>query len=133
MPGCWRRSPTRRSIRTMRASHTMRRWRGRRPRPAAWPPWRRRTPSAWGRCARPAGLEGARIDTEISLGLAHGHEGRRAASAVLARALADARAAGLHVQTIRAYVNRVVVAADAREHATVDAVSREAMSVFDDY
>src|SRR5205085_2348189 len=48
-------------------------------------------------------------------------------------ARADARAAGLHVQTIRAFVNSVVVAADAREHATVDALVADALRVFDDY
>jgi DNA-binding CsgD family transcriptional regulator/tetratricopeptide (TPR) repeat protein len=83
--------------------------------------------------AASAGLEEARIDAEISLGLAYGHQGRPGASAVLAAALADARDAGLHVQTIRAYVNSVMVAADAREHAIVDAVSAAALSLFDDY
>ena len=80
-----------------------------------------------------AGLEEARIDTEITLGLAYGHAGRSEAATVLAGALADARAAGLHVQTIRAYVNSVMVAADARDHATVDAVSAAAIMLFDDY
>ena len=83
--------------------------------------------------AATAGLEEARIDTEITLGLAYGHVGRSEAATVLARALADARAAGLHVQTIRAYVNSVMVAADARDHATVDAVSAAAIKLFDDY
>ncbi len=83
--------------------------------------------------AATAGLEEARIDTEITLGLAYGHLGRSEAATVLARALADARAAGLHVQTIRAYVNSVMVAADARDHATVDAVSAAAIELFDDY
>ncbi len=83
--------------------------------------------------AAKAGLEEARIDAEITLGLAYGHVGRAEAAAVLARALADARAAGLHVQTIRAYVNSVMVAADARDHATVDAVSAAAIELFDDY
>jgi len=85
------------------------------------------------RLAASAGLEEARIDAEISLGLAYGHQGRVEASAVLARALAGARAAALHVQTIRAYVNSVVVAADAREHAIVDDVAADALRVFDDY
>ena len=80
-----------------------------------------------------AGLEEARVDTEITLGLAYGHVGRAEAATVLARALADARAAGLHVQTIRAYVNSVMVAADARDHTTVDAVSAAAIELFDDY
>src|SRR5205814_10021643 len=80
-----------------------------------------------------AGLEEARIDTEITLGLAYGHLGRSEAASVLARALTDARAAGLHVQTIRAYVNSVTVAAGERDHATVDAVSAAAIELFDDY
>ncbi|MGZ6638026.1 MAG: ATP-binding protein [Solirubrobacteraceae bacterium] len=83
--------------------------------------------------AATAGLDEARIDIEITLGLAYGHMDRFEAGAVLARALADARAAGLHVQTIRAYVNSVMVAADARDHATVDAVSAAALKLFDDY
>ncbi|MGZ4280010.1 MAG: LuxR C-terminal-related transcriptional regulator, partial [Solirubrobacteraceae bacterium] len=83
--------------------------------------------------AASAGLEEARIDAEITLGLAYGHQGRVEASAVLARALADARAAALHVQTIRAFVNSVVVAADAREHQIVDDVAADAMRLFDDY
>ena len=83
--------------------------------------------------AATTGLEEARIDTEITLGLAYGHAGRSEAATVLAGALADARAAGLHVQTIRAYVNSVMVAADARDHATVDTVSAAAIMLFDDY
>src|SRR5207237_7612092 len=78
-----------------------------------------------------AGLEEARIDTEITLGLAYGHLGRSEAASVLARALADARAAGLHVQTIRAYVNSVMVAADARDPGTGDAGSAAAIGLFD--
>lgn len=80
-----------------------------------------------------AGLEEARIDIEISLALALGHQGASDAGARLARALADGRAAGLHFQVIRAYVNSVMVAADARDHATVDAVSTEALALFDEY
>jgi DNA-binding CsgD family transcriptional regulator len=83
--------------------------------------------------AASAELEEARIDAEISVGLAYGHQGRAESGAVLAGALADARAAGLHVQTIRAYVNSVAVAADARVHATVDTVSAAAVRLFDDY
>ncbi len=80
-----------------------------------------------------AGLEEARIDIEISVGLARGHQGRPDAGAQLARALADAIAAGLHIQTIRAYVNSVAVAAEARDHATVDGVSMRALKLFSDY
>jgi DNA-binding CsgD family transcriptional regulator len=83
--------------------------------------------------AAAAGLEEARIDIEISLGLARGHQGQPDAGEQLARALADGVAAGLHIQTIRAYVNSVAVAADARDHATVDAVSADALRLFDDY
>jgi DNA-binding CsgD family transcriptional regulator len=80
-----------------------------------------------------AGLEEARIDIEISLGLARGHQGQSDAGDLLAGALADAVAAGLPIQTIRAYVNSVVVAADDRDHATVDAVSADALSLLDEY
>jgi DNA-binding CsgD family transcriptional regulator len=83
--------------------------------------------------AASAGLEEARIDAEITVGLAYGHQGSPEAGPLLARALTDARAGGLHVQSIRAYVNSVVVAADARDHATVDAVSASALTLFDDY
>jgi DNA-binding CsgD family transcriptional regulator len=83
--------------------------------------------------AASAGLAEARIDAEITLGLAYGHQGSAEAGPLLARALADARAGDLHVQTIRAYVNNVAVAADAREHATVDAVAATALTLFDEY
>jgi DNA-binding CsgD family transcriptional regulator len=83
--------------------------------------------------AEATGLEEARIDIEISLGLARGHQGELDAGEQLARALEDALAAGLHIQTIRAYVNSVVVAADARDHATVDVVSAAALRLFGDY
>ncbi len=80
-----------------------------------------------------AALEEARIDVEISLGLARGHRGESTSGEQLASALADARAAGLHIQTIRAYVNSVAVAADARDHATVDSVSLGALALFAEY
>jgi DNA-binding CsgD family transcriptional regulator/tetratricopeptide (TPR) repeat protein len=80
-----------------------------------------------------SGHEEARIDIEISLGLARGHRGEPGARTQLAGALADALAAGLHFEVIRAYVNSVMVAADARDHATVDSVSPRALSLFEDY
>ncbi len=82
---------------------------------------------------RSAGLEEARIDVEISVALARGHRGEQAAMDQLAAALADARAARLHIQTIRAYVNSVAVAADARDHAAVDSISARALELFDEY
>jgi AAA ATPase domain len=83
--------------------------------------------------AAAAGLEEARIDIEISHAVARARRGDPGARALLVEALADARAARLHLQTIRAYVNMVAAAVDARDHATVDAVSACALSVFDDY
>jgi DNA-binding CsgD family transcriptional regulator/tetratricopeptide (TPR) repeat protein len=78
-------------------------------------------------------LEEVRVDVMISLGLARGHRGEPDAGEVLAAALAAAQAAGLHIQTIRAYVNAIAVAADARDHATVDAVSGPALALFDEH
>jgi DNA-binding CsgD family transcriptional regulator len=80
-----------------------------------------------------AALEEARIDVEISVGLARGHRGDPTARDQLAAALADAQAARLHIQTIRAYVNSIAVAVDARDHATVDSVSPRALALFDEY
>ncbi len=80
-----------------------------------------------------ASLEEARVDVEISVGLARGHRGEPAAGEQLAAALAAARAARLHVQTIRGYVNAVAVAADGRDHARVDALAPQALALFADY
>ncbi|HEY7076386.1 MAG TPA: AAA family ATPase [Solirubrobacteraceae bacterium] len=75
----------------------------------------------------------ARIGIEISVALARGHRGDRAAPALLAEARAAARRAGLTIQTIRAYVNSVAVGVTLRDHAFVDASTREALVLFEEY
>ncbi|MEA2450922.1 MAG: hypothetical protein QOG63_2854, partial [Thermoleophilaceae bacterium] len=80
-----------------------------------------------------AGLEEIRVDVMISLGLARGHHGDAGTRELLADALAAALAAGLHIQTIRAYVNTIAVAADLRDHTTVDAASGPALALFDEH
>ncbi len=83
--------------------------------------------------AAQAGLEEVQVDITISLGLALGHRGDPGAAALLANALSAAQAARLHIQTIRAHVNTVVTAADARDHATVDSASERARALFDEF
>lgn len=81
------------------------------------------------RCA----LAEVRIDVTISLGLARGHRGEPGVRDLLAGAIAGARAQGLHFQTIRGYVNALGLAADARDHATVDSVAGPAAALLGDY
>ena len=76
-----------------------------------------------------AGAEEARVDTTISLAAAHGYRGEPAGHAA---AGADAAAAGLHIQVVRSYVNELAAAADARDHATVDALAPEAIASFEE-
>jgi hypothetical protein len=64
--------------------------------------------------AAAAGLDDVRIDIEISLGLARGHLGDSAAVDCLFSALREARASGLTIHSIRAYVNLAFVGAAAR-------------------
>jgi DNA-binding CsgD family transcriptional regulator/tetratricopeptide (TPR) repeat protein len=78
-------------------------------------------------------LEEARVDVLISLGLAHAHRGAPDAHALLAEALAAAVADQLPLQTIRAYVNAIGAAADARDFATVESLLEPALALFDDY
>lgn len=80
-----------------------------------------------------AELEQTRIDVEISLGLARGHLGDPEAPALLAAAARAARRAGYPIQTVRAHVNRVVVAVALRRHALVDEATAEALEVFDEH
>ncbi len=87
-------------------------------------------PEAMGLAVR-AGLEDVRIDMAISLGLALGHRGRPEARSELAEALDAARANGLPYQTIRAYVNAIDVAAEFRDHGTVDALAGAALERLD--
>ncbi len=83
--------------------------------------------------ASTAGLAEIEIDIAISVGLARGQRGEAAAVASLADALRAARAAGLAIQTVRAYVNLMVVGAALRDHELVDRTAREARAVFDEY
>jgi DNA-binding CsgD family transcriptional regulator len=83
--------------------------------------------------AAQAGLEDVRIDIAISVGLARGHRGEAAARKQLADALSSARQARLPFQTIRAFVNAIDVAAEFRDHATVDTLAEEALERLDAY
>ncbi len=83
--------------------------------------------------ARGSGLEDTRLDIEISVGLARGHRGDPGALQALSDACRATREAGLTIQTVRAYVNLVLVAVTLRRHALVDAAAREALALFEDY
>jgi DNA-binding CsgD family transcriptional regulator/tetratricopeptide (TPR) repeat protein len=76
-----------------------------------------------------AGAEEARVDAAISLAVAHGYRGEPGG---LTAARAEAAAAGLHIQVVRSYVNELAGAADARDHATVDALAPEAIASFEE-
>jgi DNA-binding CsgD family transcriptional regulator len=78
-------------------------------------------------------LEEVRIDVAISTGLAHGHLGHPEALGQLAGAARAARDAGLPIQTVRAHVNLVFVAAAWRRHEEVDRWTREALAVFGEH
>ncbi len=83
--------------------------------------------------ASECGAEEVRVDVLVSLGLAHGHRGDPSAQDFFSEALAAGVAHGLHFQTIRAYVNAAGVAADARDHARLDALAPLARALFEDY
>ena len=83
--------------------------------------------------AAEAGLDEARIDTLISLGLAHGHRGSHEARPLLEQARGEARTGGTAIQVIRAHVNAVSVAADARDGAWADRVAQDALVLFDEF
>ena len=80
-----------------------------------------------------AGLEDARIDIAISVGLARAHRGDAESLSMLAEACRAARAVGLTIQTIRAYVNQVFAGVLLRRHGFVDATAGEAQALFDEY
>ena len=82
--------------------------------------------------AERAQVQDARVDATISLAVAKGYRGERDALELLARARADAVRAGLHVQVVRSYVNALSIAADARDHAAVDALAPEALALFEE-
>ncbi len=79
-----------------------------------------------------AQAQDARVDATISLAVAKGYRGEPGALELLAAARADAVRAGLHIQVVRSYVNALSVAADARDHITVDALAPEALALFDE-
>ena len=89
-------------------------------------------PRAFGLASGP-GLEETRLDVEISVALARGHRGDPGALDPLSDACRAAREAGLTIQTVRAYVNLVLVAVILRRHALVDATAREALVLFENY
>ncbi|MGN6867132.1 MAG: ATP-binding protein [Solirubrobacteraceae bacterium] len=83
--------------------------------------------------AAEASLDEARIDMLISLGLAHGHRGSGEARPLLEQARREASIAGTAIQVIRAHVNSVSVASDARNGAWADRVANEAFARFDEF
>jgi DNA-binding CsgD family transcriptional regulator/tetratricopeptide (TPR) repeat protein len=83
--------------------------------------------------AERAGLEQTRLGVAISIGLARGHQGDGGALPALADAARAARAAGLSIETVRAYVNLVVVALMLRRHVVLDTAAAEALALFDEY
>ncbi len=83
--------------------------------------------------AAEASLEEARIDTLISLGLAHGHRGSDQARPLLEQARREASTGGTAIQVIRAHVNAVSVASDLRDAAWADRVAEAAFARFDEF
>ncbi len=73
------------------------------------------------------------MDVAISVGLARGHRGQSDATAILAEALDTARAGGLAIQTIRAYVNLLFVAATLRRHDLVEQTVEEARAYCEEH
>jgi DNA-binding CsgD family transcriptional regulator len=83
--------------------------------------------------AERAGLEEARLAVTISIGLARGHLGDAEGLPLLADAARAAHSAGFTIQTVRAYVNLVFIAATLRRHELLDEAAREALALFDEY
>jgi DNA-binding CsgD family transcriptional regulator len=73
-----------------------------------------------------AGLEDVKIDIDISVGLAQGHNGQAEAIPMLTDALGNARGAGLAIQAIRGYVNLIFIGATLRRHELVETTIGEA-------
>ncbi len=82
--------------------------------------------------AQAAAVDEVRVDLAISVGLARGHRGERAALAALEDALAQARAGGFTIRIVRAYVNLVTVAVALRDHNLADAVAAEAAPILEE-
>ncbi len=80
-----------------------------------------------------AGLDESRVDVLISIGLAQGHRGSAEAERTLERARRDALRLGSAIQVIRAHVNAVAVAGDARRGASADALVADALAHFDEF
>ena len=83
--------------------------------------------------AEKAGLDEARIDTLISLGLAHGHRGSSEAAAMLEDARREALSHGTAIQVIRAHVNAVALAGDTRDWELADRIVAEGLKRFSDF
>jgi DNA-binding CsgD family transcriptional regulator len=83
--------------------------------------------------AAQAGLDEARIDTLISLGLAYGHRGSPEAGQMIEDARREALDGGTAIQVIRAHVNAVAVAGDARDGGRADRVVADALKRFADF
>lgn len=83
--------------------------------------------------ATAAELEEIRIDIEISAALARGHRGEYRALGLLGDALMAAKRAGLTIQTVRTYVNAVLLGVIFRQHSFVDATVVEALALFAEY
>ncbi len=88
-------------------------------------------PSALDR-AMAAGLDDVALEVRISVALAHGHRGAPEAIDMLRQARDAAEAAGYTIQTVRAYVNLMVVAVALRDHVVADQVLRAALAAFDE-
>jgi DNA-binding CsgD family transcriptional regulator len=80
-----------------------------------------------------AGLEETRLAVTISVGLARGHLGDPESLPLLRDAARAARTAGFTIQTVRAYVNLVFVAAALRRHELLEQAAIEALALFDEY
>lgn len=74
-----------------------------------------------------------RLDIEISLALAQGHQGDEGALDHLSECIQTARSTGLAIQTVRAYVNLVYVAGLLRRHEVLERRAAEAGALFDEY
>lgn len=83
--------------------------------------------------AADAELDEARVDTLISLGLALGHRGSAEAARMLEDVRHEALDRGTAIQVIRAHVNAVAVAGDARDGDWADTVAADAMERFADF
>ena len=72
-----------------------------------------------------------RVDLAISVGVAREYRLEPGVFEQLVAARADAIAGGFHIQAIRACVNALAVATDARDHAAVDSIWPQALELFE--